>query len=634
MILRRISLERYGCFGSGEFDVRRGFNLVFGGNETGKTLLLTLLPAVILGIEHGVRLRSWGDSLSCRAALLFESDGYGVRLTRELENDLVRLEERSAEGRWQECFSGKVPPGGTTSEQQRYHDHLQRIFGISGEPLLRALLDTGHGRALLDPDGRLAAGLLAAEGGDNAAHGTAPDHPAAAPAARQAEIAALEAELVAGREEFRQGEEYLAWVRRRWAKTDSMPPSGPAATGREAADLEKQRNELMAELRKQGLPTQLPADLSTLFAAAEELRQELAVLQQELIPLQRSRQGLTLPASTWPLLVTLVALAAPAAAYYLRSPWLVAAAGGAGSLLLLAWGVFLARLLRVRSARTELDHQIRTVESRRATALQRQGALAERFEALGLPSAPVEMVKLQQLCQRHQGLLDRYRIVNEQLGLAPQALAGTKSRQSDDRHLRPEELPDAERRLDELGASLRRLEGELQALRNGRPSVSMPVPATLPAPAAPLSRQQLLPAIGLAMERLSGGRYHEVRLDAGRLHLEGAPGQWIVPAACSRGTVETLALAIRLALFQNCRTLLPLTVDDLPANLDARHRQAVLRTLERFAVDHQLLLASCDEELAKRAGRERWHVINLSLPNNQPSVTNEESDDAGQLHLL
>jgi uncharacterized protein YhaN len=107
-----------------------------------------------------------------------------------------------------------------------------------------------------------------------------------------------------------------------------------------------------------------------------------------------------------------------------------------------------------------------------------------------------------------------------------------------------------------------------------------------------------------------------------------------VPAACSRGTVETLALAIRLALFQNCRTLLPLTVDDLPANLDARHRQAVLRTLERFAVDHQLLLASCDEELAKRAGRERWHVINLSLPNNQPSVTNEESDDAGQLHLL
>ena len=72
MMLRRITLERYGCFGAAEFEFRRGMNLISGGNDSGKTLLLKAIPAALCGVEHGLRMRSWGDLLSCRVSLLFE----------------------------------------------------------------------------------------------------------------------------------------------------------------------------------------------------------------------------------------------------------------------------------------------------------------------------------------------------------------------------------------------------------------------------------------------------------------------------------------------------------------------------------------------------------------------------------
>ena len=91
MILRRITLERYACFGSAEFEFRRGMNLVSGGNDAGKSLLLAALPAALFGVEHGSRLRSWGETLSCRVTLHFEGPDGGARLTRDLETNLVRL---------------------------------------------------------------------------------------------------------------------------------------------------------------------------------------------------------------------------------------------------------------------------------------------------------------------------------------------------------------------------------------------------------------------------------------------------------------------------------------------------------------------------------------------------------------
>ncbi len=635
MILRRITVERYGCFGSGEFEFRRGLNLICGGNETGKSLLLATLPAVVLGVEHGMRLRSWGDSLSCRASLLFEASGRAVRLSRELESNLVRLEEQGADGQWREGFAGRVPPGGKTPDHQQYFDHLERLFGVAGMPLLRALLDSSHGAAVFDGEGRMAEWLAAPLHSASAEQPAQPEkHDTAA--ARQAEIAALEAELATDREEYRKGQEYLAWVRKRWEKPASgSKPAGKSPGGQPAgrtAALAQQHRDLAMELQRQGVPLHVPADLAELLATADELRQELAALQLELAPLQRSHQALAMPASTLPLAATLVALAAPGIAYYLNSPWLVALASGGAVLLLLCWGVFLVRLNRVRGTRAGLDREIGEIEQRRSAALTRQSALAERFVAAGLPSTPVEMVKLQQLCQRNQAQIERYQDLGRQLGLESPNMPTVDQAPADDRHLRPEELPDAEKRLADLSESLRRREARLQALHNGGPALAN-AGCVLPASGS-LTVKNLLPAIGQLLDRLTNGRYREVRLEDERCQLEASPGQWVSPSACSRGTVEALALAFRLALYQMIGARLPLPLDDLPASFEPRRRQATLRLLERLAADHQVLLATCDDELARRAARERWQVVDLKLKKPGQAIVDKETADAGQLHLL
>ena len=639
MILRRVALEHYGCFGSAEFEFRRGMNLISGANESGKSLLLAAISAGLFGVEHGSRLRSWGDSLSCKVTLQFEGPSGGLRLSRDLENHLVRLQECGPDGTWREAFAGVAPPAGDGAERNRYLTILEKQLSVGGEALLRVLLDPGYAESIFTDDGKLVAALVSDVTGDAAAAATATSVTAADPAKRQAEIAALEAELVSDRDDYRKGEEYLAWIRKRWEQEGKN--AAPAAkkkavkpASRDQAALERRRDEVQSELKKLGLPARLPADLPALFDKAEGLRQELAALQVELTPLQRRRQGVRMPAVVWPVLCTLAGIAAAGGAFWLKSPWLLPLAAGCGAVLLLAWGIFLVRFNRARAERDGLDQELRQVEQKRADALARQAALAEQFESYGLSSTPVEMVKLQQVYRRNEELVRRYREISVQLGTAAGTLPGAEGGTSaDDRHLRPEDLPDAEARLAQLGESLRRREARLAELRDGTAPLREGG-STLPATPSTWTEQQLLDCIAQQMERLTGGRRYDVRLRDGRLQLEVAQGKWAVPASCSRGTVEGLALATRLALCRMTSGLLPLAVDDLPAHLDAKRRRAVPQLLERHAVDHQLLLASNDEELAKRASREHWHVVSLNLTMTEKPITGEEQADAGQLHLL
>lgn len=635
MVLRRITLERYGCFGTAEFEFRRGMNLLSGGNDAGKTQLLTALPAALCGIEHGARMRSWGELLGCRVTLLFEGNNGIVRLTRDLESNLVRLEEREADSVWQECFSGIVPSAGAAPERVKYLSQLARLFGIDGDALLRALLDASHAEAVCAADGRPVDGLWPATATAAAAAPVAALSNAAE--ARQLEIAALEAELAADRSDYQQGRDYLVWIRKRW----ELVTHRSAGDGRVAAaksvlpgqqNLKQQRDQLLAELRQQGLPARLPVDLPEMFATAEGLRQELATLQLELTPLQRRKQAVVLPGLSWPLGMTLIGVAIAAAALWQQWSWAVPGSIGGALVLLLGWGFYLLRWLRARGVRAGLEQELQVVEAKRADALARQHALAERFEGYGLPSAPVEMVKLQQLCRRNAELISRYRQLCTQLGEVASTQPDGGAADIDDRHLRPEDLPEAEARLAALGESLRQREQRLQALRDGK--AASPPGTVAPVAAAAISEKQLLQSIGQQLEKLTGGRYHEVRLDEGCLQLAAAPGRWASPAACSRSTAACLTLAIRMALSQATGCRLPLPVDELPLQLDQKRRSAAMRSLERFSRDCQVLLASGDEDLAKRAAREHWHVIDLDLPAASQSATAKEEGDAGQLHLL
>ncbi|MCM2263630.1 MAG: AAA family ATPase [Desulfuromonadales bacterium] len=636
MILRRITLERYGCFGSAEFEFRRGMNLINGGNESGKSLLLAALPAALLGVEHGSRLRSWGDTLNCRVTVLFEGGEAGVRLARDLESNLVRLEESGTDGSWRECFAGKVPPAAETPERADYLGHLERLFSVRGEPLLRALIDAAHADAVLTDDGRLAKGLVAADSSADLSAPT-PVIEVVDPELRQKEIATLEEELAVDRDEYLKGKEYLAWIRKRWEhegkkSSKAAKTSDSKSAARHEASLERKRDELLAKLNEQGLPTRLPADLPAMFNTAEGLRQELAALQLELTPLLRRKPTIVMPGFVWPLLTTLLGVAAPGAAFWQKLPWWLPLSVGCGVVLLVVWGFFIVRLNRARTERDLLDQQIQAVEIKRADALSRQNELAEQFETYGLPSAPVEMVKLQQLCRRNEDLLNRYYDICDQLGEGAAAPAAGKEG-GRDKHLQPEELPEAEARLAELGESLRRREARLAALRDGSadvPAADRATPRSQPA----WTEKQWLQAIGQHLERLTAGRHREVRLEEGQLRLEAAPGRWAAPGSCSRGINEALALAVRLACAQMLGGALPLLIDNLPVHLDAKRQQAALHDLERFAADHQLLLTGCDEELAKRGIRERWQVIKLKMSVPEKSVAKEEESDAGQLHLL
>jgi hypothetical protein len=557
-----------------------------------------------------------------------------VRLTRDLETNLVRLEESGADGSWRDRFAGMVPATGASAERAAYFDQLEQLFQVGGESPLRALFDALHPEAVFSPEGLLAEGLL-----HNAGRASEAEVPTVTPERRQQEIAALAAEVAADREEYRKGEEYLAWIRKRHGldgkgKAPAAPQSAAGkAAARNRGALERQRDALQADLRKQGLPVRLPADLPELFDKAEGLRQELAALQLELTPLQRRRQAMVIPGLLWPLLATLAGLAAPGVAFWLKAPWLLPLAAGCGTLLLLVWGVYLVRLSRARAARDGLDQELQGVETKRADALSRQSDLAEQFEAYGLSSTPVEMVKLQQLCRRNEELLDRYREVCQELGDEPVSSPAAGQRAADDKHLRPEDLPEAEARLAAMAESLRRREARLQALRDG--TATLESDAAPPPAARPVVKEHaLMHAIGQHLERLTAGRYQNVRLEEGRLRVEAAPGRWAAPSACSRGTAACLALAVRLALCQECAGRLPLPVDDLTTQLDAKRRQVAQRALERFALDHQLLLATSDEELAKRAAKERWHVLGLAGRQAGQPLAAEEKADAGQMHLL
>ena len=182
-----------------------------------------------------------------------------------------------------------------------------------------------------------------------------------------------------------------------------------------------------------------------------------------------------------------------------------------------------------------------------------------------------------------------------------------------------------------MGEGLRQRESRLKELRAGA-SLASPV-ITLPEGA--VQRQKLLlQEVSKHLDRLSGGRYRDLRLEEGMLQLEAAPGRWASPASCGRGTAETLTLAMRMALNQLTGARLPLPVDDLPSTLDAGRMQIALRALERFASVQQVLLASSDEELIKRAGRERWPHIDLNQSAHVLASQGEEDEHAGQLHLL
>lgn len=508
-------------------------------------------------------------------------------------------------------------------------------------------------------------------------------------------IAELEGSIAFDRDEYVKGERYLTWVRKQWQLEEKGEVlrkdfSRVNRQVEKVSDLEKEHQDLQKELSRTGLPRSLPEDLPVILAEAEEIRNEMVGLQKETVELRRRLLAHRNPPWHGSAALTGIFLAAGIAVAFI-SPGL-RTAGLVGAILLSAvvWGFYAWRALQERGERGRQQGQMQVLERQRDEAQARLSALDERFEKLGMSPSAVEIAKMQKNLARHREIVDRLREVEGGLGVLDrtEALAGEKAqitrelavideRKERDKPLRPsnliplEDLPEAEEKLAALGedikarekelvelsrreaalqgelADLQQLEEEGERLKErevilSRRSEALGTAYDLLAGAVDEFRRTYLERfaaeIGHHLEMTTGEKYGEVRLDDDfSLYLKGKGGAWFPAEHFSRGTLDGVYFAVRLALTRHLSRgrNLPLLLDDPMVNLDRQRLSETLKSLERLSAEHQVILFTHDENLARRAARDRWHVVSLEdLRGQQQARPQERSEDVGQLCLL
>ncbi|MDT8441452.1 MAG: AAA family ATPase [Desulfuromonadales bacterium] len=719
MILRSIELEEFGKFRGRTFELRHGMNLVLGPNEAGKSTLVEAIPAVLFGCRDVSRLKPWGKN-ACAARLVFEGGGQTVEVHRDLLSDDVHLIERDDLYQVVTEFRERVPLRGRGVAAKRYRNLLARLLGIGDEELFRATCFFGHTpqewrgdelsrklRELLgggsqkdyeqimeslleehfsltrySPWGRdkqqdrqleILDRELAERQPQTAGEVTAetvdPDDTAA-------RIRRLDEEIARDQAEYDKGVRYVEQVR---ARTAAQPQPAPATTPPPVSAASGDHAPLPDRLRAAGLPESLSPQTPELLGEAAAIRQELAELQQPLSRLQQQEKGLKKP--PWLLLgsLALLLIVAVLAVLFTGLPvWSLLLPAGA-LLALLGFGGW--RQWTYGKGRSICDQERDRLEKQRAAALARQELLSERCEALGLPTAPIDLVRLQKLVAQHRDLLQEFWSGTEPAGsterqpepaepqpsvASEQAVdTGSGLQAYDDGPGDATELAELERRLAEFGQQLHDRRAELARLQAGLPSGPVSGNTDSELQALKVRRQEIAVRVAVlrqaiellaeAVERyaksdllqliedasrlfskVTRDRYPEIRLDT-RMHpeLRVDDKRWQPVECFSRGTVDALYLALRVALarVRGDGRSLPLILDDPFAHLDQQRFAGALNMVNLAAVQGQLILLSHNQELARRAARERWHVVALD-PGSPDQTAMEETDHDGQLHLL
>ncbi|MEZ4598739.1 MAG: AAA family ATPase [Syntrophotaleaceae bacterium] len=508
-------------------------------------------------------------------------------------------------------------------------------------------------------------------------------------------IRELQDSIETDRREREKGERYLDRVRKHWQlkEKEGGLRRDFVRIDREAGkvgDLEQRRQELESELSKTGLPFEMPPELPVLLTEAEETRKEMVGLQSETNALQEELRKQKNPPTKAPLLISLAVLTVCLLAALLTDGLAVLAWSLFSAAVLGIWGHYFWRFNQKRTERSRLQGQNQILERRRDEARQRLERLKERFEASGLSPSPVELVRMQKNLARHQQLLEKYREVVSALGVLEKSeqlgeerahvtreLAVLDERMererplADDGMLPPEELPEAEEKLQALEESIRRREkelvefsrreaalegelGDLQQIEDEGESLkereillcrrrdSLAAAIELLSGSVEEFRSNYLnrfaEEVGNRLGMVTGGRYRKVRLDDDfSLQVQVREREWRPIEQFSRGTNDAAYFAVRLALTSHLSQglNLPLLLDDPLVNQDQERLGETLKVLERLSSEHQIILFSHDDRLLKKAARERWHVVTL---NDQPNVTfpaaQERKEDAQQLSFL
>jgi len=329
-----------------------------------------------------------------------------------------------------------------------------------------------------------------------------------------------------------------------------------------------------------------------------------------------------------------------------------------------------------RKARAECKTERGRLDQKKSTIQQRQAVLSERCEALGLPSSPIDLVRLQKLVSSNRELLENYwaRPVAEQSvdKVAVQVEPGPPEQNgaagSVEENGLAGELREMEARLAEFEAEINLKEGRLQELSTqlenltssqgtgtdgnhtalqkrkheleSRITLLRKAINLLAGAVDEFSRSHLLRLnheAGKLFAKITAGRYAEIRLDENMVpSVLVEKRRWVSAESFSKGTVDALYLALRTALTKirdDGRTL-PLMLDDPFVHLDQKRLATALNMVDLASADGQLVLFSHNLELGKRAARERWHVVPLDGGTDDTRTVEEGGEHAGQLHLL
>lgn len=498
------------------------------------------------------------------------------------------------------------------------------------------------------------------------------------------QIRTLSARLEQDRSEYIKGVCYVEKVRQNQQQDESVSPetAGKAAGGSPAplvaASTSSLRDQLCARLAKAGLPENPPRELPEIFRQAASIRQELAELQRPLSDLNRDEGKLK--KVPWGLITAAAVILAGFVAvsfFFSFFPWIMSAIGGVGLVLLLGWG--LASSLR-RSRKLEAIRQQRLkLEKTRAAALQRQAELTERCDALRLPSTAIALVRLQKAADANQSLLEEWWAVEQgepskqsSVETQPMPDNGELAETGPPADESSKELVDLEQRLAAFAAQLKEGEAELSRLKRDAAVMYDGEPEEVSEDNvrsdddAPLQRKyrrmqqriavlrcavdllvdgvedyrqthlvRLTAEAGRLFSKMTGGRYSEIRLDGEmrpEIRIDGR--RWQPADRFSRGTLDALYLALRIAMskVRGDGRSLPLILDDPFVHMDKERLAATLKLLDVASAGGQLIVLSHNEDLAKRAARERWHVVPLG--DESAGNSGKDEDHAGQLHLL
>ncbi len=505
----------------------------------------------------------------------------------------------------------------------------------------------------------------------------------------------LQQGIARDQEDFTRGERYLAWVRRQYqfqAKDEALEKdlARLKRLREKVSQLQQQCDRLRDALDRLQLPHRIAEDLPSLLQEAIAGRRQMVDLQEEAALVRE--QLLALEDAPWKFSAGLSALllAGGGSLGWLRPDLLWPGLMGGGLLTSLVWIFHLVRVGRIRAERGRLKGQAQVQEELRERLQARLETLDGRFEHHGLSPVNLELQQLLHTLEQNRHLIDQLREAETGLGVLDDAedldreiaalgreLAQLRQAAEKERPARvpkmipAEELPEAEGRLQELAESLRTRERELLELTRREASLEGELAdlAQLEEEGERLAeRQQQLnrrkEALAAAVELLAGavdefrqtylerfaeeigrhlavatsGRYPQVRLDEDfGLSLRGRGAVWAPAEQFSRGTVDAVYLAVRLALTRHLSSghRLPLLLDDPLVNFDSHRLAETLNALEHLGREHQVIFFTHDDGLLRRAAQKRWNVVSLTEGKAQPTnLTQERTDDVGQLYLL